>query len=157
MATWGDFAHQRPDLATVGRTLLYRHGVGLAFLSTVRKDGGPRVHPVCPLLTDVDMFAFIVPSPKQQDLRRDGRFAMHSFPQPDNEDAFYAVGRARAIDDPALRTVLGQQFVDERSQFGAPLPLETEVLFVFDIERCLVTTTSGHGDPNPQHVIWLAP
>jgi hypothetical protein len=35
-----------------GRDLLYQFGVGLGFLSTVRRDGGPRVHPICPILHD---------------------------------------------------------------------------------------------------------
>lgn len=33
----------RADLAAAGSTLLYQHGVGLAFLATVRSDGGTRV------------------------------------------------------------------------------------------------------------------
>ena len=157
MATWGEFARQRPDLAAGGRALLYQHGVGLAFLATIRKDTGPRIHPMCPLLTDGAMFAFIIPSPKQQDLRRDGRFAMHSFPCPDNEDAFYVRGRVTVVGDPALREHLGKQFVDERSQFGAVLPADADALFEFEIERCLLTKTTGHGDPNPQHVVWKPP
>ncbi|MGQ0431597.1 MAG: pyridoxamine 5'-phosphate oxidase family protein [Microthrixaceae bacterium] len=157
MATWGEFARLRPDLAAGGRTLLYQHGVGLAFLATIRKDSGPRVHPMCPLLTDEAMFAFIIPSPKQQDLRRDGRLAMHSFPCPDNEDAFYLAGRAAVVEDRALRETLGQQFVDERSQFGAAFPADADVLFEFEIERCLFTKTTGHGDPNAQHEVWHAP
>ena len=101
--------------------------------------------------------AFIIPSPKQQDLRRDGRFAMHSFPCPDNEDAFYVRGRVTVVGDPALREHLGKQFVDERSQFGAVLPADADALFEFEIERCLLTKTTGHGDPNPQHVVWKPP
>jgi hypothetical protein len=42
----GDAYRPRPDLADASRALLYQFGVGLAFLSTVRPDGGPRVHPV---------------------------------------------------------------------------------------------------------------
>src|SRR6266542_1688693 len=99
MSTWGEFAQRRPDLAADGRALLYQHGVGLAFLATLRRDGGPRLHPMCPLLTDDGVFAFIIPSPKQDDLRRDGRYAMHSFPCPDNEDAFHVAGRAQVIGD----------------------------------------------------------
>lgn len=120
MVTWEHFTRQRPDLAAAGRTLLYQHGVGLAFLATVRKDTGPRLHPICPLLANHAIFAFIVPSPKQQDLRRDGRFAMHSFPRPDNEDAFYLTGQAKLVEDPAMREELGKQFVDERSASTCP-------------------------------------
>jgi hypothetical protein len=157
MVTWSEFARQRPDLVAAGRSLLYQHGVGLAFLATIRNDHGPRLHPMCPLLTDDAMFAFIVPSPKQQDLRRDGQFAMHSFPCPENEDAFYVTGRAKLVTDQALRDGLGRQFVDERSQFGAALPAAADALFEFEIDRCLLTKTTGHGDPDPQHVVWRPP
>jgi hypothetical protein len=94
MTTWSGFAAERPDLANGGRTLLYQFGVGLAFLGTTRADGGPRLHPVCPQIFDGGLYAFVIPSPKQRDLLRDGRVALHSFPCPDNEDAFYLTGHA---------------------------------------------------------------
>jgi hypothetical protein len=81
---------------------------------------------------------------------------MHSFPCDDNEDAFFVAGRARLIDDGALRATLAPQFVDERSQFGVASPPDADELFEFEIERCLVTTTTGHRDFNPQHVVWHA-
>jgi hypothetical protein len=40
---WGEFERAQPGLAEAGRVLLYQDGVGLAFLATVRADGGPRV------------------------------------------------------------------------------------------------------------------
>ena len=103
MASWAEFEKDRPDLATAGRALLYQFGVGLGFLATVRRDGGPRVHPMCPVIHGGGMYAFIVPGPKQADLHRDGRYALHSFPCPDNEDAFYCTGRAEADEDAGLR------------------------------------------------------
>ena len=156
MLTWAQLREVRPDLSEAGRQHLYRVGVGLAFLSTVRRDGGPRVHPVCPLLTEDSVFAFIVPSPKQQDLVRDGRYAMHSFPRPDDEDAFYISGSARRVDDAVLRAELSDQFVEERVAHHVPAPAGHDVLFEFLIERGLVTRTTGHGDPNPVHTVWRA-
>ena len=79
MRTWAEFRHARPDLAEAGRRLLYQFGVGLAFLATVRPDGSPRLHPISPLLTNDALLGFIQPSPKRQDLHRDGRYALHSF------------------------------------------------------------------------------
>ena len=156
MATWGEFAAARHDLAHAGRALLYQVGVGLAFLSTVRKDGGPRVHPMCPLLTDDGLYAFIIPSPKQTDLTRDGRYAMHSFPTDSNEDAFYVAGTASQVEDSELRERLAEQFVAERTAVGVPTPEAHDVLFAFDIERVLLTRTTGHGDMEPQHTVWAA-
>jgi hypothetical protein len=109
---------------------------------------------MCPLLTDDGMFAFIVPSPKQGDLRRDGVYAMHSFPCPDNEDAFHMTGYARLIEDRNVRNALAEQFVKERSQFPVVPPADDDALFEFEIDSCLLTRTTGHGDPTPQHTVW---
>ena len=72
MVSWRVFTQQQPDMAAQGTSLLYQHGVGLGYLATSRHDGHPPVHPMCPLITDDGLFAFIVPSPKQRDLKRSG-------------------------------------------------------------------------------------
>ncbi len=154
MATWGEFSGLHPDLAKAGQSLLYQFGVGLGFLATVRPDGGPRVHPMCPIIHGDGMYAFIVPGPKQRDLHRDGRYALHSFPCELNEDAFYCTGHAWSIDDEARRRELAELFVRERSKFGPPVPGAEQHLFTFDLERCLLTRTTGHADENPQHTVW---
>ena len=146
----------RPDLADAGRALLYQFGVGLGFLATVRRDGGPRVHPMCPLLTDDALYAFIVPSPKCDDLRRDGRYALHSFPRPDDEDAVYLTGTATVVDD-AARLTLAEQFARERADLGFTVEhLAGQTVFALDVDTVLVTRTTGHGDPDPQHTVWHA-
>jgi len=154
VVSWGELAAQRPDLTDGGRRLLYQHGVGLAFVATIRPDTGPRMHPFCPLLTDDAMFGFIIPSPKQRDLRRDGRYAVHSFPTESNEDAFYVTGRATLVVDSSSRRTLGEQFVSERAQIGVPFPADDDLLVAFDIETCLLTSTTGFGDLNPRHEVW---
>jgi hypothetical protein len=152
--TWGEFERAEPGLAEAGRALLYQFGVGLAFLATVRRDGGPRVHPMCPLIHDGGLYAFIVPVPKQADLHRDGRYALHSFACEHNEDAFYCTGRAAAVHDPATRRALADLFVTERSASAIPAPAANHHLFSLGLERCLLTRTTGHGDPSPQHTFW---
>jgi hypothetical protein len=154
--TWREFESQQPDLARQGAGLLYHFGVGLAFLSTVRADGGPRLHPMCPVLDDTGLYAFIVPSPKQRDLHRDGRYAMHSFPLEDNEDAFYLSGVASHVSHVQTRDRLARQFADERSDLAAPPPAEDQHLFEFQVQVAVLTRTTGHGDPQPQHIIWQA-
>ena len=79
MASWIEFKQQVPEMAEGARQLFYQYGVGLGFLATIRPDGGPRLHPICPIITDQGLYAFIVPSPKRRDLDRDGRFALHAF------------------------------------------------------------------------------
>jgi hypothetical protein len=156
MVSWREFARQVPDLADEGKALLYQHGVGLAFLATVRSDGRPRVHPVCPVMADDGMFAFIIPSPKQRDLKRSGAYALHSFPCPTNEDAFYVTGHAVLVSDTQRREGLAAQFVAERAAIGVAPPSMDDALFEFDVESCLLTRTAGHGDASPDHRTWHA-
>jgi hypothetical protein len=154
--TWGEFAGERPDLADSGRQLLYQFGVGLAFLATTRADGAPRVHPLCPLLTDDGLYAFIVPSPKRNDLHRDGRYAMHSFPADDNEDAFSVSGRAAQVTDPAIVEALSRRYLEEREMSEPPPHFATWEPFEFSVASCLLIRTTGHGDPNARHTTWRA-
>jgi hypothetical protein len=92
MATRKELAAAQPDLAVMGRRLLFQHGPGLGYLATVRADGGPRVHPVCPFLSGDDLVVFIVPtSPKCRDLR-DGRVAIHTLSPEDIDDEFHVTG-----------------------------------------------------------------
>jgi hypothetical protein len=157
VTSWRRLVTVEPDLASAGRALLYQHGVGLAFLGTVRLDGGPRVHPICPVLTDEALFAFILPSLKQSDLRRDGRYSLHSFPCEDNEDAFCVIGRAAVVEDEKMRVAVSAQFVAERVEFRVPPPDDGDLLFEFGIESCLLTRTTGHGDVSPVHRVWRPP
>jgi hypothetical protein len=156
MLTWGKFRSAQPDLADGGRALFYQFGVGLAFLSTVRADGGPRLHPMCPIVVDDHLYAFIMPSPKRRDLLRDGRYAMHCFPPANNEDAFYITGRAEPRGDPALRDRIARLFFHERGVAEPPPQSAHDQLFEFFIDSALLTRTTGHGDWNPQHTVWHA-
>jgi hypothetical protein len=157
MLTWEEFKAARPDLAEAGRDLLYQFGVGLALLATVRKDGGPRVHPMCPVISGSGLYAWIEPSgPKRFDLERDGRYAMHGYPPNTNEDAFYITGRASRVDDEDVRASVREVFWRERGKDAAPVEAAGQVLFEFLIETCLLTRTTGHGDWNPQHTIFKA-
>ncbi len=156
MVSWGELAQARPDLVEGGRQLLYQHGVGLAFLATVRPDGAPRLHPFCPLITETELYGFIIPSPKQRDLRRDGRYAVHSFPTPTNEDAFHLTGRAEQVEEAEVRQAVGEQFVTERADLGVPFPADDDLLVRFEIETCLLTRTTGFGDFAPVHQTWRA-
>src|SRR5207249_2764082 len=80
MKRWNEFAAESPAVAENGRALIYQFRVGLGYLATIRKDGGPRVHPVCPVIANGGLYVFIGnQSPKLHDLLRDGRFALHSF------------------------------------------------------------------------------
>lgn len=146
------------DLTEPGRALLYQFGVGLGFLATVRADGGPRTHPVCPVIDGDGMYVFVEPGPKRGDLHRDGRYALHSFPPADNEDAFYVTGTADHVTDPDVHARISKVRDDERPHLERrPELAQLHELFELRVDRILLTRTAGHGDWEPQHTVWHAP
>lgn len=154
MTTWKAFATAVPDLAEAGRALLTQFGgVGLAFLATVRKDGAPRLHPVCPVLSRDRLFVLITPeSPKRGDLERDGRYALQTFPQPRaGSDEFYLAGRAVRVDDAIERAAI---FQDARHQAQA-----AEVAFELLVDRAMHTQWQNVLTPamHPVRRTWRAP
>ena len=154
--TWGEFQQRQVQLASQGRRLLYAFGIGLGFLASVRPDGGPRVHPISPLLTDAGLYGLIVPGPKLLDLRRDGRYALHSEtnPPPRHDDAFYVTGLVRWPQDAQLRRCLDEQMLSER-KLSKPWPgFEEQTLVEFLIQRVLLTLTVAEGDFPSGHTRW---
>jgi hypothetical protein len=157
MITWTQFEQQAPDLAKAGREQLYAHDVALGFLATVRPDGGPRVHPVCPVISPAGLHLLIVEGPKLDDLRRDGRYALHSetLPPPREEDGFSVSGRAAEVTDPATRAIVTDQVRGERG--GVLWPgFDDQAMFELTLGRCLLMLTNPVG-PFPQGpTIWKA-
>jgi len=153
MVTWNEFAAAAPGLAGAGRALITQFQVGLAFLATVRKDGAPRLHPVCPVFSDDHLFVLIVPtSPKCYDLLRDGRYALQSFPQPKaGSEEFYVAGRASVVDDPVRRAGVLR---DARH-----MAHESETTFELWIDRVIHTTWENVLTPQMRsaHRTWRAP
>jgi hypothetical protein len=94
MVTWEEFAQATPDLAAVGKRLLYQYPVGYAYLGTIRSDGGPRIHPVCPALTHGHLYVFI-------EGESPSRYALHTFAPPEGARSSIARGEQRPC--PMLR------------------------------------------------------
>jgi len=152
MVTWAEFAAAAPELAAVGERLLYQYKVGYAFLATVRKDGGPRLHPVCPAIANGHLYVFIEgESPKLADLLRDGRYALHAFPPGEGDEEFYRTGRAARVADPELRGAVVANYHRQ--------PREAEVLFELKIEHVLQTVWENWPKPGmrPIRDKWHAP
>jgi hypothetical protein len=146
MIDWSAFAAAAPDLARTGRQLLHQHGLGLAFLATVRADGAPRLHPICPFILEDRLLGFIVPSPKQRDLQRDGRYALHALQAADSDDEFCLMGRAQPVTDARLR---------ERAAAAYHIPVEpSHQLFEFLVERALHTHYDFRGQWPAHHDVW---
>ncbi len=145
MANWKEFAQQAPELAEFGKA---RFQSRVAYLGTLRPDGGPRVHPVTPILGE-QLFLFMEPtSPKGQDLQRDGRYTLHCSVKDmsGGEGEFYVRGRAALVSDPALR---------EQAVQAAPYPAQDRYLaFLLSIEFAFMNQyVDGQATPRT----WKAP
>ena len=143
--SWLQFEQASPRIGEHGQRLLHQFGIGLAFIATTRRDGGPRLHPCCPLIHDGHLYVFVTgASPKRFDLVRDGRFALHSFPPEANDDEFYCTGAAREVTDASARaTVAAMAKHNVR---------DDEVLFELLIDRALYTTWENPRQPNTRAI-----
>jgi hypothetical protein len=155
MATWRDFERDAPEMAAAGRALIQQFGIGLGYLATVRADGGPRVHPFCPILHEGGLYGLIGHSPKQRDLLRDPRCAIHSFPSPEKDDEFYLAAHAVPRPDPVLGEAVRQTMIASGATSSGD-----EALFEFEIERALLSVYKPRGEPDnwpPRYVRWADP
>lgn len=130
MASWSDFAAAEPELAAAIRALLQQYGPGMGYLATMRADGGPRIHPVSPVVTDYGLFCFVIDSPKRRDLERDGRYALHSYPPEESDDEAYVTGRAIPVQDQAIVKRLAEALYAS--------PLVNWRLFEFTVESAML-------------------
>ncbi len=130
MATWSEFAAAAPELATPIRELLHQYGRGMAYLATIRQDGGPRLHPVSPIVTDESLYCFVIASPKRDDLFRDGRFALHTFPAELTDAEGVLTGRARQV--------LNVSVVDALARSHRAAPGVDWTLFEFTIDSAFL-------------------
>lgn len=156
MITWTQFTQQQPALAAVGRGQFYQHGLGLGFLATVRRDGGPRVHPVCPVISAAGLHVLILPGPKRADLRRDGRYALHSeiVAPPRQDDGFAVTGRAAETADRGTWAVVRDQVI---ADFGELWPdYDQLTLFELSVASCLLTLTQPDGAFAKGPTVWTA-
>ena len=133
MATWAEVTAGAPELARDGERLF--RVFTLAYLATVRRDGGPRVHPVTITVHDGRLYAFLVHgTPKRADLLRDPRYALHSFPSfPGGTTDSYVdeevvvFGTARPIEDAGTRAAVAAVHNDSVH--------DGDLLFELDVER----------------------
>ena len=77
--SWAEFAAADPELATIGRSMLYRTGRGRGLLATVSGDQPPRIHPMSVAIVDGRLITFVSRSAKRTDLLADGRYALHAY------------------------------------------------------------------------------
>ncbi|MGE0602122.1 MAG: pyridoxamine 5'-phosphate oxidase family protein [Dehalococcoidia bacterium] len=153
MSTWAELTAQSPELAAAGLRLLRGDGATAAYLATVRKDGGPRVHPVMPVIAEGRLYCFVVSmSWKYGDLLREGRYALHSSDSVASGEEFYVTGPARPDPSADVRAAV-RAACDNR--LGG---LDFEMLFELDIERALHTRWDNWGTAQawPNYSKWPA-
>ena len=146
MATWSELVEAQPEIGAAGVALLEKHG--LAYLATVRADGAPRVHPVCPFIADGRLFvATAATSPKRLDLLRDGRYVLHMLPGK-NDDEFRIRGRASLVTDASLRSIAVRGAREARQPDGNGIEVQdSEWLFEYDIEEAATAYWEHVGQP----------
>ena len=146
--SWSRFAASSPRIAAEVRSLLEQYGAGFGYLATVRRDGGPRLHPVSPVIADGGLFCFVLASPKRRDLERDGRYALHSYPAESTDDEAYLAGPARPVDDAARR--------ERVAHLHRAAPDVDWRLFELAIDEAVITHRADF-QATPDHRIWHAP
>ena len=154
MATWAELEADAPDVAARARALLYQFGPPLGYIATVRRDGGPRVHPFCPIVHDGHLWAYLLRhSPKCRDLQRDPRFALHAFPAADVDDELMIRGVASVVESPSDALRAGVIDAAKPATVGA----DEELLFELGIERVMLATYERRPQWPPAYERWLAP
>jgi hypothetical protein len=88
MVPWGAIESEAPELAALARRILdgHRHKT----IATLRRDGSPRISGIETQFEDGELYiGSMWNAVKALDLRRDGRFALHSSsPDPEQNGAF---------------------------------------------------------------------
>ena len=157
MATWAEFAAAEPEMAELGLRQLQKFG--LAYLGTTRKDGSPRVNPVCPVIADGRLFVATSPdSPKRLGLLRDGRYVLHMLPGKQEEE-FWVRGSAKRVADAATRARVVERATQRGEPEGGPLRIKPEEwLFEYDIGEAGTTVWLNFGTPDhrPLRRFWRA-
>jgi hypothetical protein len=148
---WDDFARAAPDFAAAGvRLLTKENDVAIGFLATVHR----RVHlaPVCPIFCAPGVYLSVGAStPKRLDLDVDGRYALHAFLAP-NDEEFRISGRGRLITS-----------ADERARVHAAIRFgafgRDDPIYLLDIEESMwgYWENAGRPDTRPVRRRWWEP
>src|SRR5262245_66073970 len=107
----------------------------ISYLGTVRRDGGPRVHPFCPILAEGRLFAAIPgSSPKGWDLRRDPRCVIHAMPGSDDDELSIRALASEVSGDAAVRAAI-RETVARTGGGGMIESVGRDPLFAVDLRQ----------------------
>jgi hypothetical protein len=148
---WSEFAAQAPRLSEFAARRFDDPVTGrLSYLSTVRGDGGPRVHPVKVFLAEGEPYVFMWSgSPKGADLARDPRFALHNAvtANPFESGEVALRGNAVVVTDDAERAL-----AVAAAPFAKP-PGADSVCFRLEVEHVIASLAI---DGRPLRLRWRA-
>jgi hypothetical protein len=133
MASWSEFAAADSELARYGEKRFERARV--AYIATVNEDGSPCVNPVHPVICEGKLLLFLSPeAAKTSNLRRDGRYALHSLVSDlsGTGGEFHLNGQATLIDDDDVRR--------RAIEAACYTPREQYILFELDVTRAYSAT-----------------
>ena len=164
MASWSEFEAEAPELAAVAARLwpgIVALGRGaplgeepvftISYLASIRRDGGPRLHPFCPIIADGRLFAAIPPSsPKGWDLRRDPRCVIHALPGPDDDELCIRATAREASDDDVRQLV--RHVVSQSGVGGMIESISHHPLFEFELDQVDVARWIDIGQPGTHAV-----
>jgi hypothetical protein len=161
MATWAGFEVAAPELADVGArlwlgiTALSRDDFRpegepcftISYLASVRRDGGPRLHPFCPIFAEGRLFAAIPrSSPKGWDLRRDPRCVIHAPPGPADDELCIRALAVEVTENASTRALVCG--VVARSDVGGMIEsVAKDPLFEFDLQQVDIALWLDIGQP----------
>jgi hypothetical protein len=94
VTSWRELERLDPELAAAGRPLLLNCAAtwGVALLGTTRRDGAPRISPLCIYIVE-ERLLITVDGWKKRDLERDRRYSLHTY-WTDGQDEFSVSGVA---------------------------------------------------------------
>jgi hypothetical protein len=139
MTSWGQFAEVEPEMAARGAALL---GVGVAYIATIARDGGPRVHPFTPLIAGGRLLTFIGKhTAKYHNLLRDPRHCVHAF-LGESDEELLIIGRTVVADDWATR----MSAAVEAKKIS--MTSKDDVAFELTVERAHWAVWDGLGTPD---------
>src|SRR5512134_3434108 len=138
VGAWAELEVGDPELAAFGRE---RFEGKVVFHATLRRDGGPRLHPVSPWFgAGLLLVGFRARSPKNDEVALDGRYAMHSAIEPDNHE-----GEGGEF---LVRGWMERISLDHPGAVAVPYEAEYELaIYACSVEEAVGTTYPGGGSP----------
>jgi hypothetical protein len=150
MESWQTFERAEPAMAEKGRALLYQHGDGQGFLTTVAANGIPRIHFLNVGVVDGHLYVFVQGhSAKARDLESNRHYALHANLDPAKPDEFMVRGEALPVTDDAQRESIAANWFFTVA--------DTYPLYELRIAHALLGERASADEWPPRYRSWRSP